>query len=108
MNGLRGMLVIAFVFILGVPPAPEHVTLEYSLTFSGTSAGGMIVGTWGGTDVQGTFSDGRLGNRLGGAVGGQRHLSVHYRLRLRRHGGLQGDVHGGVAGGKNAGRHGAN
>ena len=50
---------MAVVLILGVPPAPEHVTLQYSLTFSGTTAGGAIAGTWGGTAVQGTYSDGR-------------------------------------------------
>jgi hypothetical protein len=59
MNGLMSMLVMAFVSILGVPPAPEHATLQYSLSFSGTSAGGTIVGAWGGTAVRGAFSDGR-------------------------------------------------
>jgi hypothetical protein len=58
MIGLRTMLVMAVVLILGVPTTPEHVTLQYSLTFSGTSARGTIVGTWGGTAVQGTYSDG--------------------------------------------------
>jgi hypothetical protein len=68
MNGLRTMLVIAVFLILGVPPAPEHVTLQYSLTFSGTSAGGTIVGTWGGTAIQGMYSDGRWAVASGGRV----------------------------------------
>jgi hypothetical protein len=59
MNGLTTIVVMAVVLILGVPPAPEHVALQYSLTFSGTSAGGTIVGTWGGTAVQGTYANGR-------------------------------------------------
>jgi hypothetical protein len=78
MTTLGTWLVIAVVLMMGSPRPPEHATLHYSLTFSGTSAKGTIAGTWGGTAVQGAYSD-RLWAIASGAslvVGGDYHCNA--------------------------------
>lgn len=78
MTTLGTWFVIAAVLIMGSPGGPEHATLHYSLTFSGTSAKGTIAGSWGGTAVHGGYSD-RLWAIASGAklvVGGAYHCNA--------------------------------
>lgn len=53
------VILLAMVLSFAPPAAAQTAALPYELTFSGTSAQGVISGVWGGTYARGAYADGR-------------------------------------------------
>ena len=68
----RVFVTLLLVGALAGPAVAQDARVPYSLTFDGTSDHGTIVGSWGGSFVQGTYGNGQWVIVSGGApvVGG--------------------------------------